>query len=229
MRSEEQLFLYTQNILKPPKAKTCLLDATSNSLATSIGSFLPSLKTQYKTRRHEFSQLKTKTTTLAPTNPQAKPTFNIFQFVPQIHHSPDSYDVRFQDIPRYSKRIQKIQKDSKHFEAFRVAFEPSLIPKSFFGWRNLHRSGSMLHLWTQDETWIVRKSAQPPSQRLRAKANKRRRKGPVTTFQANTPNHAVSNFQTVERQLIKIVEKGGQRSTGSKWSITETHRSASSA
>ena len=108
-------------------------------------------------------------------------------------------------IPRYSKRIQKIQKDSKHFEAFRVAFEPSLIPKSFFGWRNLH----LPHLWTQDETWIVRKSAQPPSQRLRAKANKRRRKGPVTTFQANTPNHAVSNFQTVERQLIKIVEKGG--------------------
>ena len=143
-------------------------------------------------------------------------------------NSPQSWFL-WRPVPRYSKRIQKIQKDSKHFEAFRVAFEPSLIPKSFFGWRNLHRSGSMPHLWTQDETWIVRKSAQPPSQRLRAKANKRRRKGPVTTFQANTPNHAVSNFQTVERQLIKIVEKGGQRSTGSKWSITETHRSASSA
>ena len=153
-----------------------------------------------------------------------KPAFNIFQFVPQIHHS-SSWFLWRPVIPRYSKRIQKIQKDSKHFEAFRVAFEPSLIPKSFFGWRNLH----LPHLWTQDETWIVRKSAQPPSQRLWAKANKRRRKGPVTTFQANTPNHAVSNFQTVERQLIKIVEKGGQRSTGSKWSITETHRSASSA
>ena len=192
LRSEEQMIVTTySNISRPPKTKTCLLDATSNSLATSIGSFLPSLKTQYKTQilttENKNDHISIDESTSRSSRLSICPT-----------NSPIPV------IPKESERSKRIQ---RRFEAFRVAV-PSLIPKSFFGLHNLRHICGLG--WTRDETWI--RKSQPPSQRLRAKANKRRRKGPVTTFQTlqtlqTSLNHAVRFFLKVERQIFKIFEK----------------------
>lgn len=116
LRSEEQLFPYTQNILKPPKTKTCLLDATSNSLATSIGSFLPSLKTQYKTR---ILTTENKNDHIGPTNPQADQAD--VQYLPVCPTNSPQF-ILIPMTSRDSKIFQedpKDPKDPKGFEAFR--------------------------------------------------------------------------------------------------------------